>query len=116
MQTSKKTKSISIAILLAILMATSTFLVPTTNAHSPIWTIDSYAYIQAGPNPVGVGQPVLIIMWVDGPVPGATVDNDIRRIDYTLTVTAPDGQKQSFNWPIVSDPTSVQFISYTPTQ
>ena len=62
------------AIFLAILMATSTFFVPTTSAHTPIWTIDSYAYLQAGPNPVGVGQPVLIIMWVDGPLPGATVD------------------------------------------
>ena len=113
-----KNKPIAIlfAFLLAILLTTSTFFVPTTSAHTPIWTIDSYAYLQAGPNPVGVGQPVLIIMWVDGPMPGATVDNDIRRHDYTLIVTAPDGSKQTFNWPDISDPTSVQFISYTPDQ
>ena len=108
--------TILIALFLIISMTTSILLMPTTTAHSPKWTIDSYGYLQAGPNPVGVGQSVLIIMWVDGPLPGATVDNDIRRHDYTLTVTAPDGKEQSYNWPIVSDPTSVQFISYTPTQ
>ena len=112
----KNVTTILIVLFLTISMTTSILLMPTTTAHSPIWTIDSYAFLQAGPNPVGVGQPVLIIMWVDGAMPGATVTNDIRRHDYTLTVTAPDGVEQSFNWPVVSDPISVQFISYTPTQ
>ncbi len=116
MRKMKNVTTILIVLFLTISMTTSILLMPTTTAHSPIWTIDSYAFLQAGPNPVGVGQPVLIIMWVDGAMPGATVTNDIRRHDYTLTVTAPDGVEQSFNWPVVSDPTSVQFISYTPTQ
>ena len=66
-----KSMSILIALILTISMTTSVLLIPTTNAHSPKWTINSYAYLQAGPNPVGVGQSVLIIMWVDGPLPGA---------------------------------------------
>jgi outer membrane protein assembly factor BamB len=90
---------------------------PTANAHDPIWTIHSYAYLQAGPNPVGVGQSVLILMWVDGPVPGASLTNDVRRHDYTLTIKDPNGEiEKTYNWQEVADPTSTQFVKYAPTK
>jgi outer membrane protein assembly factor BamB len=111
-----KTIAIAIAIFLTLSMVASTMLLPTANAHTPKWTIQSYAYITVGPNPVGVGQRVLILMWVDGPLNGATLDNDIRRHDYTLVITDPDGQKETMNWPTISDPTSCQFVGYTPTK
>ena len=90
--------------------------VPLANAHSPAWTVISYAYIVPAPNPVGVGQPVSIVMWVDTPMPGALVTNDIRRHDYKLTITAPDGSKEVMTWPVVSDTTSFQYTSWTPDQ
>jgi hypothetical protein len=111
-----KTMAIAIAMFLMLSMSASTMLLPTANAHTPKWTIHSYAYITVGPNPVGVGQRVLILMWVDGPLNGATLDNDIRRHDYTLVITDPDGQKETMNWPTISDPTSCQFVGYTPTK
>jgi hypothetical protein len=55
-------------------------------------------------------------MWIDGPMPGATVENDIRRHDYTLTITAPDNSVETQHWDTISDPTSCQFVSFAPDQ
>src|SRR3990172_11784128 len=101
----------SIAVFLMLTIVVTLVALPAANAHSPPWTIVSYAYVTVGPNPVGVGQRVLILMWVDGPMLNAALENDIRRIDYTLTITAPDGKTQVKNWPIIADPTSTQFIT-----
>ncbi len=105
-----------IALILTLTIAIPITALPLANAHSPKWTIVSYAYTMAGPNPVGVGQRVLIIMWVDGPMPNAALENDIRRHDYTLTITKPDGKNETMHWDSITDPTSVQFVSYTPDQ
>ncbi|MBT0158630.1 PQQ-binding-like beta-propeller repeat protein [Candidatus Bathyarchaeota archaeon A05DMB-2] len=104
----------AIAFLLILTFAISIVAIPTANAHDPPWTIISYAYITAGPNPVGVGQRTLILMWIDGPMPGATVGNDIRRINYTLTITDPNGKTETMHWDTIADPTSCQFVSYAP--
>ena len=118
----KNTKSLknkttaSIALFLMLTIVVTLVALPAANAHSPPWTIVSYAYVTVGPNPVGVGQRVLILMWVDGPMLNAALENDIRRIDYTLTITAPDGKTEVKNWPIIADPTSTQFITYNPVQ
>ena len=111
----KKATTAIVIFLIAAITAT-TVLIPSTNAHSPPWTIVSYAYLSAAPNPVGVGQAMDIVMWVDAPLVGSTVDNDVRRHDYTLTITKPDGTIETKNWPIVSDSTSIQFYQYTPDQ
>ncbi|HEX7482310.1 MAG TPA: PQQ-binding-like beta-propeller repeat protein, partial [Candidatus Bathyarchaeia archaeon] len=86
----------------------------TADAHTPAWIIKSYAYLVAAPNPVGVGQTVAIVMWIDSPLVGATVTNDIRRHDYTLTITKPDGQVDTKHWDVLSDTTSIQYYQYTP--
>jgi len=109
-----KTMAILIISILMISMSASMILTPTANAHSPAWTIVSYAYLVASPNPVGVGQATAIVMWIDTPMVGATVTNDIRRHDYTLTITKPDGEIETKHWDIVTDSTSVQYLQYTP--
>ena len=86
-----KTMAILIISILMISMSASMILTPTANAHTPAWTIVSYAYLVASPNPVGIGQTTAIVMWIDTPMVGATVTNDVRRHDYTLTITKPDG-------------------------
>ena len=117
MQTTKnKTMAIMIAALLTISMSASMMLIPNANAHSPPWTIISYAYLVASPSPIGVSQTVGICMWVDAPMVGATLGNDIRRHDYTLTITTPDGKIETQTWPLVSDTTGVQYYRYTPDQ
>jgi hypothetical protein len=111
-----KTTAIAIAIFLMLSMTASTMPVPNANAHSPAWTIISYAYMTVEPNLVGVGQTVDVCMWVDAPMVSAALGNDIRRHDYTLTITKPDGTTQTQNWPVISDSTGVQFYRYTPDQ
>jgi hypothetical protein len=108
--------TIATAFFLILVIGTSMAFLPPTNAHTPIWTFESYAYIVASPNPVGVGQTVAVVMWIDGPLLGATVTNDIRRHDYKLTITQPNGNVETKNWPVVSDTTSVQYLQYTPDQ
>jgi hypothetical protein len=88
----------------------------TVDAHTPGWDYPSFAYIVPSPNPVGVGQKVSIVMWIDEPLPSAAVGNDIRRHDYTLSITKPDGAIESKHWDIISDTTSIQYYEYTPDQ
>jgi hypothetical protein len=117
MQTFKNKKTtIACLFLLLAAMSASTFLILPTNAHNPPWTQVSYAYLSIAPDPVGVGQKVAIVMWVDSPMVSSTVANDIRRHDYTLTITKPNGQVDTQSWPIVSDTTSLQYYEYTPDQ
>jgi hypothetical protein len=111
-----KTKTIMISILLIISMSASIMLMPNTNAHTPVWTISSYAYLTTAPNPVGVGQTMAIVMWIDAPMPSAALGNDIRRRDYTLTITKPDGKVETQHWDVIFDPTNVQYYRYTPDQ
>ena len=88
----------------------------SADAHTPPWKIISYAYMVPAPNPVGVGQTIAIVMWIDDPLPSATVTNDIRRHDYTLTITAPSGKIDSQHWDVIEDTTSVQYYQYTPSE
>jgi len=112
---SKKT-SIAIVALLIMAMSTAIMLLPNASAHSPPWTVVSYAYISATPNPVGVGQTVAVVMWVDTPMPGALVNNDIRRHGYTLTITKPDGTTDNSHWDTTLDSTGFQYFRYVPLQ
>jgi hypothetical protein len=111
-----KSMAIMIAILLIISMSASIMLIPNTNAHSPPWTIISYAYLAVAPSPVGVGQAISVAMWVDTALPGATVTNPIRRAGYALTITAPDGTVSTQTWATISDSTGIQSYYFTPNQ
>jgi hypothetical protein len=111
-----KTMAIMIAVLLTISIGTSMIPLPTTNAHTPVWQINSWAYIAVAPDPIGVGQSVYISMWVDAAMPSASILNDIRRHDYKLTIIKPDGTTETMNWPVLKDTTGVQSTQYTPNQ
>ncbi|HEX7481897.1 MAG TPA: PQQ-binding-like beta-propeller repeat protein [Candidatus Bathyarchaeia archaeon] len=109
-----KTIAIVIALILVITIAIPFFDLPEANAHTPPWTLETWAYIAVAPNPVGVGQPVYVNMWVDKPMPEAAL-NDIRRHNYQLTITKPDGINETHTFDL-SDPTGVQFYKFVPDQ
>ena len=111
-----KTMAILIISIIMISMSAAIVLSPPVNAHTPPWTIISYAYVVAAPNPIGVGQTTAINLWIDTPMVGATVSNDIRRHDYTLTITKPNGDVETKHWDVITDTTSVQYLQYTPDQ
>ncbi len=84
------------------------------SAHTPAWEIPTFAYVTVSPDPVGVGQTMFVLMWIDKVMPNAAVDNDIRFHDYKLTITKPDGSVDQQAWPIVYDTTSSQYTLFTP--
>jgi outer membrane protein assembly factor BamB len=112
MKISKTKLSAIIATILIVSVAIS--IIPQANAQTSK-QMKSYAFLAVEPNPVGVGQTTYIAMWVDVPLPGASESNDIRKHDYQLTITAPDGTQQTQSWPIVADTIGAQSTSFTPT-
>ncbi len=110
-----KAMAILIALVLTVSIGASMSIIPNASAHSPGWTIISYAYINAAPNPIGVGQQAAVSMWVDCPLVGAALSDNVRRTGYTLTITAPDGTNTTETWAECTDPTGVQTTYYTPT-
>ncbi len=131
MQILRRKTAILIALFLMLTMAVSLVALPAANAHTPAWKIPTYAYIIAVPDPVGVGQPVHIYMWLD-PVYGAAggttpsiltnastassalTANNYRFRNYKLTITDPNGTTTTQTFDIISDPTSNQYTVFTP--
>ena len=104
---------------LAILMASSMILlpVPTVTAHTPGWDIPTYAFVSAVPNPIGVGQRVDILMWLDKVRSGATITNDYRMHNYNLTIVNSAGDIVLHeNWDTVIDTTSSQYYAWVPSE
>ena len=114
MQNSKGELAISLIILLMLSVVASFAITPLTDAHTPVWQIPTFAYIGASPNPVGVGQQAIIIIWIDKAFPSAAAGNDIRPHDYTLTITGPDGAIETKHWDVILDSTSSQYTLFTP--
>ena len=122
----KKIDSIAFAMFLVLSMLASTILVSNASAHTPVWQIPTYAYINAAPNPIGVGQTLLVYMWLD-PVFGAAgtatvgssaalLSNNYRFHNYMLTITSPNGTSNTVTFDIVSDTTSSQSYHFTPSE
>ena len=113
-------KIVRLAILVALLLISSMLTIfvafPGANAHTPSWSIPTFAYVSASPNPVGIGQQAIIVMWIDKAFPSSTASNDIRPHDYQLTIVAPDGKTETRRWDVVLDSTSSQFSLFTPDQ
>jgi hypothetical protein len=104
-----------IAFLLISSMAITLVSAPLAKAQTS-GQMQSFAYLIVEPNPVGVGQATYIAMMVDVPLPSSSEANDIRRHDYTLTITAPDGTVTTKSWARIADTTGVQSTSFTPDQ
>jgi hypothetical protein len=115
----QKLKNKNLAVLIALLLVL-TIVVPLVDLPAAIaqssGEMASYAYVDVTPNPIGVGQTTFISMWIDVPLPQAAITNDIRRHNYTLTITKPDQTIVSQQWGVVSDSTGIQFYQFTPDQ
>jgi outer membrane protein assembly factor BamB len=94
---------------LLIVSATFTTFLPTVNAAD----VNTYAYLSVTPNPVGVDQPVSIIMWLDKAPPVDSQNRALTFSNYTLEITKPDGSKQTMG-PYQSDYIASKYLAYTP--
>jgi outer membrane protein assembly factor BamB len=109
-----KTAATTIALFLMLTIAVTLVALPTADAHTPAWSIKTFAYVSVAPNPVGVGQQVLVTAWLHIQPPtalGAYGD----RWKFTVEVTKPDGSKETLG-PLTSDPIGSSFTFYTPAK
>jgi len=111
-----KTMSSMIALILMISMTTSIMFLPNTSAHTPAWTIPTYAYVTAVPNPIGVGQYTTIVMWVDQNPPAGSGTSGPRWEGYKLDITKPDGTKETIGPMLCTSSVGSQPYNYIPDQ
>jgi outer membrane protein assembly factor BamB len=107
--------AVAIALFLMLAVAFSLVALPVANAHDPSWTIPTYAYISAEPNPVGVGQTAYVNFWIDKVPPTAEGLWGSRWHDMKVTVTKPNGATDdlgTFN----SDATGGAWTQYIPDE
>ena len=110
-----KIKLVTLAMLAILTVSLIMVSLPQAAAHDPPWTIPTYAYIVVTPNPVGVGEQVFVVMWLDKPPPTAAGIGGDRWTGFKVEVTKPDGTKETMG-PYISDSTSSTFALYTPNQ
>ena len=92
MQTQKnKIAAITIVIFFILSTISSLALMPASNAHTPPYTIPTFAYISVQPNPVGIGQQASLNFWIDQVPPTANQAWGDRWGNFTVKVTQPDG-------------------------
>jgi len=106
--------STAVCMLLIVSIITSIPLMPTTTGHSPPQQYPTYSFIAVAPNPVGLEQHVTLNFWVNLPPPTAASQYGDRWQNITVTVTKPDGTKETLG-PYTSDATGGTFDIYNPT-
>ena len=113
-----KTKISTIALVLVLTIAATIVALPTVNAE--VETITSYMYLTVSPNPVGVGQEVLVIYWTAA-MPWPETEEEIAAglrgawYGVSITVTKPDNETETIEMPR-SDPVGGGYTAYTPDQ
>jgi hypothetical protein len=115
MKKNHKTIAILFATIMILIIAMPLLTLPAAEAHTPPWRITTWAYVAAAPNPVGVGQQVLIVGFSSMVLPSATATNDIRFSGLQLKITKPNNATEIIALPN-SDSTTTAYVQYTPTQ
>ncbi len=110
-----KSKKIAILItaILTISMGASTMLIPNANAHTPPWQIKMIAFMNAAPNPAGLGQTITLGFGLNEPPPTAGGPYGDRYGPFTVNVVKPDGTNETLG-PFISDDTGGTSTRYTP--
>ncbi|MCW3994994.1 MAG: PQQ-binding-like beta-propeller repeat protein [Candidatus Bathyarchaeota archaeon] len=85
-----------------------------TSAHSPAWQVPTYSYVHVAPNPVGIGQTVSVVFWINA-VPPTAAGNAGDRWTFYLDITDPKGTNKTLG-PFISDPVGGSFTAFTPDQ
>jgi len=97
-------------------MSASMMFLPTTLAHSPPWSIPTFAHVYAAINPIGVGQTTYIYMFLTPTYADTLMTNNYRFHNFNLTIVAPNGEVTNKIFETIQDTTSNQGYSFTPDQ
>lgn len=111
----RNSKNTVIAILLVLTF--SMMLVTSSSTANAQLQIETYAHFSVAPNPVGVGQTLTVVMWLDKPPPTPRVQTSTLRAlpykNFTLTVIKPDGTSKTTSG-YESDATGSTYTPYVP--
>jgi hypothetical protein len=111
---SKNKIAIAISLFLMLTITISLVALPAANAHDPPRSFPTYAYVNVGPNPAGVGQTVNIGMWINNVPPTANRQYGDRWQNFKITITDPNGDTKQFGTTYTSDDTGGTHTNYTP--
>ena len=101
-------------LLFSLIMTLFMVSIPSAEAFDTEW--NTYAYIMVAPNPVGVGQSLLVTGQIDKVSPMAVgVAEGVLFEGLTVEITKPDGTKET-KGPFELYTMSNNFFTYTPTQ
>jgi len=103
-----------ISIALILMLSIVSLAVSIQPANAAIVNYDTFSFISAAPNPVGVNQEVLVTYLVDKVNPTATIRANFFK-GFTATITKPDGTTETRTG-LEADSTSTGFFMYTPNQ
>ena len=88
----------TIVITIALLSILTISVIPLSNvadAKTYNGTIQTFAFLTAAPNPIGVGQQLFLSMWIDKVPNTATGIGGDRWQNMKITVTKPDGTTET---------------------
>jgi hypothetical protein len=102
-------------LILMLLFSVAAVGIQSVSAHDPPQNINTFAYVSAAPNPIGVNQQMIIYMWLDKAPPTASGAYGDRWKGFTLTITKPDGTTET-QGPFTSDPVGFAWLNYYPSQ
>jgi hypothetical protein len=101
---------------LVLILATSTFLVAilATEGQTSNQTVnyETFAYIIVSPDPVSVGQPLIVQFRIDKTVANGTILGPFFE-GFRVNITKPDGSVES-KGPYTADSTGGSWFTYTP--
>ncbi len=109
----KKTLILSLA-LLAILATTTIPFYGIAEAKTYNGTIQTFAFIHAAPNPIGVSQNIYLSMFLDKVPPTANGVGGDRWQNFKINIVKPDGTNETLG-PYQSDAAGGAPAIYTPT-
>jgi outer membrane protein assembly factor BamB len=109
-----KPRIIAVLFVLMLSITATVVTLPTAIAHDPPWTIPTWTYLEAYPDPIGVGQSIFLVFWRDY-LPRTAEGMYGDRWDFTIEVTKPDNSKETLG-PYTCDPVGGGFAFYTPDQ
>ncbi len=100
-------RKIAVALILMLTITSmSMFCFPATKAAV---TCDTFAYLSVRPNPVGVGQALLLNFWI---TPAFT--NPLHAHNYTIQITDPDGKVVTLGPMEAAAEDNTQWLEYVP--
>ncbi len=104
----------AVILVLVLTLSVTVTSLSLVDAHTPPWSIPTYSYISVSPNPVGIGQTVIVIMGVEPKPPTAEGDAGDRWTNLRVTITKPNGLVEK-KGPFTSDATGSTYFLYNPS-